>query len=177
MDYRIALQELGIQQLKLSDATEPITADKDLYKIIQVHDYKSISFLRQNPNVKAATTEVIKSFALAYPELLKVGTPEHTQAITIRAAPHANTTGPLQEKFFLNIPAIMGWMYAVIKVFIAEKTAKKFHPMANGANLAAEFKTSGLDVTQLPKEYGGQGGSADGKMKDVPGLINDLKFE
>lgn len=74
MDYRIALQELGIQQLNLSSATEPITAEKDPYKIIQVHDYKSISFLRQNPNVKAATTEVIKKFALAYPELLKVGT-------------------------------------------------------------------------------------------------------
>lgn len=72
MDYRIALQELGIQQLKLSSATEPITADKDPYKISQVHDYKSISFLRQNPNVKAASTEVIKQFALAYPELLKV---------------------------------------------------------------------------------------------------------
>lgn len=72
MDYRIALQELGIQQLKMSSATERITADKDPYKILQVHDYKSISFLRQNPNVKAASTEVIKTFALAYPELLKV---------------------------------------------------------------------------------------------------------
>ncbi|KAJ4397810.1 Non-classical phosphatidylinositol transfer protein (PITP) [Gnomoniopsis smithogilvyi] len=152
MDYRIALQELGIQQLKLSSATEPITAEKDPYKINQVHDYKSISFLRQNPNVKAASTEVIKKFALAYPELLK-------------------------EKFFVNVPAIMGWMYAVIKVFIAEKTAKKFHPMANGANLAAEFKASGFDETQLPKEYGGKGGSGDGKMKDIPGLVNELKFE
>lgn len=71
MDYRIALQELGIQQLKLSEATEPITADKDPYKIMQVHDYKSISFLRQPPAVKAASSEVIKKFALAYPELLK----------------------------------------------------------------------------------------------------------
>ena len=71
MDYRIALQELGIQQLKLSEATEPITVEKDPYKIMQVHDYKSISFLRQPPAVKAASTEVIKKFALAYPELLK----------------------------------------------------------------------------------------------------------
>lgn len=76
MDYRIALQELGIQQLKLSSALEPITAEKDPYKINQVHDYKSISFLRQNPNVKAASTEVIKKFALAYPELLKVSLTE-----------------------------------------------------------------------------------------------------
>lgn len=152
MDYRIALQELGIQQLKLSEATEPITAEKDPYKITQVHDYKSISFLRRPPALMAASSEVIKQFALAYPELLK-------------------------EKFFVNVPALMGWMYAVIKVFIAPKTAKKLHPMANGANLAAEFKTSGLDVKQLPKEYGGEGGPADGKMKDVPGLINELKFE
>lgn len=72
----------------------------------------------------------------------------------------------------------MGWMYAVVKVFIAEKTAKKFHPMANGANLGAEFKASGsLDETQLPKEYGGQGGAGDGKMKEVPGLVDALKFE
>lgn len=74
LDYRIALQELGIQQLKLSEATEPITAEKDPYKIMQVHDYKSISFLRQPASVKAASTEVIKQFALAYPELLKVWT-------------------------------------------------------------------------------------------------------
>lgn len=68
-------------------------------------------------------------------------------------------------------------MYAVIKVFIAEKTAKKFHPMSNGANLAAEFKAGSIDEKQLPKEYGGEGGSGDGKMKDIPGLINELKFE
>ncbi|PSR79998.1 CRAL-TRIO domain-containing protein [Coniella lustricola] len=152
MDYRIALQELGIQQLKLSEATEPITATNDPYRIIQVHDYKSISFLRQNPNVKAAKNEIIKQFSLAYPELLK-------------------------EKFFVNVPAIMGWLYAAIKVFIAEKTAKKFHPMANGTNLAAEFKASGLDEKQLPKEYGGESGSGDGKMKDLPGLVDELKFE
>ncbi|KAG6368582.1 hypothetical protein INS49_002795 [Diaporthe citri] len=164
MDYRIALQELGIQQLKLSEATEPITAEKDPYKIMQVHDYKNISFLRQPPAVKAASSEVIKKFSLAYPELLKA---RHY------SPPHSIPP----EKFFVNVPAVMGWMYAVIKVFIAPKTAKKFHPMANGGNLAAEFKTAGLDEKQLPKEYGGEGGSGDGKMKDVPGLVSELKFE
>lgn len=173
MNYRIALQELGIQQLKLSSATEPITAEKDPYKIIQVHDYKSISFLRQNPNVKAASTEVIKQFSLAYPELLKVSSGPRPLCPVGMPTHRLNE----QEKFFVNVPAIMGWMYAVIKVFIAEKTAKKFHPMANGANLAAEFTTSGLDEKQLPKEYGGEGGSGDGKMKDIPGLINELKFD
>lgn len=180
MDYRIALQELGIQQLKLSSATEPITAEKDPYKIFQVHDYKSISFLRQNTNVKAASTEVIKKFALAYPELLKVSKHLKTLATASRCHTYRGETTDYhhqQEKFFVNVPAIMGWMYAVIKVFIAANTAKKFHPMANGANLAAEFKASGIDESQLPKEYGGQGGSGDGKMKDIPGVVNELKFE
>ena len=72
MEFRIALQELGIKHLKLSEATTPITETNDPYKMIQVHDYKGVSFFRQNPNVKAASTEVIKQFALAYPELLKV---------------------------------------------------------------------------------------------------------
>lgn len=174
MDYRIALQELGIQQLKLSEATEPITAEKDPYKIMQVHDYKSIAFLRQPPAVKAASTEVIKKFSLAYPELLKARNPFPP---VLDSGQNLLTSMTEQEKFFVNVPAIMGWMYAVIKVFIAAKTAKKFHPMANGSNLAAEFKTSGLDAKQLPKEYGGEGGSGDGKMKDIPGLVNDLKFE
>ena len=73
MDYRIALQELGIQKLGLAQATEPITETNDPYKVVQVHDYKGVSFFRQNPNVRAASQEVIKVFATAYPELLKVG--------------------------------------------------------------------------------------------------------
>lgn len=73
MDYRIALQELGLQKLGLTTATEPITADgPDPYRVTQVHDYKGVSFFRQNPNVRAASQEVIKTFSTAYPELLKV---------------------------------------------------------------------------------------------------------
>jgi phosphatidylinositol transfer protein SFH5 len=157
MDYRIALQEAAIQELHLSSATTPITATSDPYKIVQVHDYKSVSFFRPNPNVKAASTEVIKQFATAYPELLK-------------------------EKFFVNVPAVMGWMYALIKLFVAAKTAKKFHPMSNGVNLAAEFRSGGaaggdgLDGKVLPKEYGGTSGSGDGTFTGVEGVVDRLKF-
>lgn len=91
--------ELAIQELSLSTATKPITADWDPYKIFQVHDYKSISFLRQSPQVKAASTETIRVFALAYPELLK-------------------------EKFFVNVPAIMGFMYGVMKLFVAPRPSR-----------------------------------------------------
>jgi hypothetical protein len=132
--WRVALMELALQELSLPTATKPITADYDPYKIYQVHDYKSISFLRQSPQVKAASQETIKVFATAYPELLK-------------------------EKFFVNVPAFMGFVYAFMKLFVAAKTAKKFHPMANGSNLAAEFGDSKVDKLgeKLPKEYGGKG--------------------
>jgi phosphatidylinositol transfer protein SFH5 len=128
--------EDALQCLNIAKATKAITAEHDPYKILQVHDYKSISFLRQSGTVKAASQETIKVFAQNYPELLK-------------------------EKFFINVPVIMGFMYAFMKLFVAAKTIKKFHPMSNGANLAREMGTSSK-VTglgdMLPKEYGGKGG-------------------
>jgi len=135
IEWRVALMEEALQSLDLNKASKPITAEEDPYKLIQVHDYKSISFLRQSPVVKTASTETIKVFAQNYPELLK-------------------------EKFFVNVPAFMGFIYALMKLFVAPKTIKKFHPMSNGANLARELATNtkakGLGDL-LPKEYGGQG--------------------
>ncbi|KAI5859555.1 CRAL/TRIO domain-containing protein [Durotheca rogersii] len=134
MRWRVALMELAVQELSLASATKPITASWDPYKIFQVHDYRSISFLRPSPVVKAASTETIRVFATAYPELLK-------------------------EKFFVNVPAIMGFMYGLIKLFVAPKTIKKFHPMSNGAGLALEFPDSKVPALgeRLPVEYGGKG--------------------
>ncbi|KAL1900580.1 Non-classical phosphatidylinositol transfer protein (PITP) [Sporothrix stenoceras] len=147
LHWRVALMELALQDLGLASATKQITADYDPYKIFQVHDYKSISFLRQSPSVKAASTETIKVFAQNYPELLK-------------------------EKFFVNVPAIMGFVYAFMKLFVAAKTIKKFHPMSNGGGLAAEFGSSAIpDLGQrLPKEYGG-------KAADLKSLGKETKLE
>ncbi|CAK7270883.1 Non-classical phosphatidylinositol transfer protein (PITP) [Sporothrix epigloea] len=135
LNWRVALMELALQELSLATATKAITADYDPYKIYQVHDYKSISFLRQSPHVKAASTETIKVFAQNYPELLK-------------------------EKFFVNVPAIMGFVYAFMKLLVAAKTMKKFHPMSNGVGLAAEFGGSSIKGLgqRLPSEYGGKAG-------------------
>ena len=47
----------------------------------------------------------------------------------------------------------------MMKVFVAEKTRKKFHPMSNGHALAAELgesKVKGLGA-MLPAAYGGKG--------------------
>ncbi|KAI0160758.1 CRAL-TRIO domain-containing protein [Xylariaceae sp. FL1272] len=134
--WRVALMEQAVQELNLNGATQPITSDPDAdpYKMFQVHDYKGVSFLRQAPAVKAASTETIRVFATAYPELLK-------------------------EKFFVNVPALMGFMYGFMKLFVAARTIKKFHPMSNGGNLAKEdFCGSKVPIgAQLPAEYGGKG--------------------
>jgi phosphatidylinositol transfer protein SFH5 len=132
--WRVALMELALKRLSLSTATKPITAEYDPYKIFQIHDYKSISFFRQSQQVKNASTETIKVFAANYPELLK-------------------------EKFFVNVPVIMGFMYGFMKLFVAKKTIKKFHPMSNGKAMVHEFgesKVSSLGE-QLPPDYGGNG--------------------
>lgn len=128
--WRAALMELSVQELDLPSATVPIPADGvDPYRMVQVHDYMNISFLRMDPSVKAASKETIQVFSLAYPELLK-------------------------EKFFVNVPLVMGWVFAAMKLFLAPETVKKFHPLSYGTSLAGECKTFGAE---LPTAYGGKG--------------------
>lgn len=128
--WRTALMELGVQKLNLSGVTAPIPEDgQDPYQMIQVHDYLSVSFLRMDPHVKSASSKTIELFSTAYPELLA-------------------------HKYFVNVPTIMGWMYAAMKLFLAPATLKKFHPMSSGTTLATELPTI---VDTLPKEYGGKG--------------------
>jgi hypothetical protein len=122
--------EMSVHKLNLPTATERIPeAGEDQYQMIQVHDYLSVSFFRPDPNVKKASQEAIRVFSLAYPELLA-------------------------HKYFVNVPALMGWMYALMKLFVAPATLKKFHPMSSGTTLATELP--GL-VSTLPEAYGGKG--------------------
>ncbi|KAK3486701.1 CRAL-TRIO domain-containing protein [Neurospora hispaniola] len=134
VEWRVALMELGLMEINIGGAIKPITADYDPYKMTQVHDYKGISFLRQTDVAKAASKECIKVLGDNYPELLK-------------------------EKFFLNIPAIMGFFYGLMKMFVSKKTLTKFHPMSSGTNLAKEFVNTKVDGLgdKLPAEYGGKG--------------------
>ncbi|KAL2062655.1 hypothetical protein VTL71DRAFT_5727 [Oculimacula yallundae] len=128
--WRAALMELSVRELDLASATEPIPVDGiDPYRMVQVHDYLNTSFLRMDPAIKAASKETIQTFSMAYPELLK-------------------------EKFFVNVPLLMGWVFAAMKLFLAAETVKKFHPLAYGSSLAGELKGWG---TELPVAYGGKG--------------------
>lgn len=143
--WRVALMELAIQDLHLDKATSIIPyhpspspssitteeeEDQDPYQMYQIHDYRHIRFLRMSPTLRAATRKTIDVFSMAYPELLR-------------------------EKFFVNVPAVMGWMFAAMKMVLSRKTTRKFHPIADGANLAREFP--GKLGEQLPRAYGGLG--------------------
>ncbi|KAL7916340.1 CRAL-TRIO domain-containing protein [Trichoderma velutinum] len=128
--WRAALMELGVQQLHLNDITEPLPEDgTDKHQMLQVHDYRSVSFFRMDPAVKAASKETISVFSMAYPELLA-------------------------HKYFVNVPAIMGWMFGAMKLFLAPATLRKFHPMTSGTTLSTELKSI---APSLPQEYGGSG--------------------
>lgn len=98
--------ELSVKELNLQSATEKIPENgPDPYRMIQVHDYLNVSFLRADPAVKSASKQTIQILSMAYPELLK-------------------------EKFFVNVPLIMGWMFTAMKVFLSPETVKKFHPLS-----------------------------------------------
>jgi hypothetical protein len=138
--------ELAVQDLKMKDATEVIEYDgEDPYQMVQVHDYLNVKFFRMDPSVRTATKKVIDVFATAYPELLS-------------------------EKFFVNVPAIMGWMFTAMKLILSRNTTRKFHPITNGTNLAREFSAS--IVEQLPKTYGGKGPELKDSARVVP-LVED----
>jgi hypothetical protein len=130
--WRVALMEMGMQKLNLNAITELIPeGGEDPYQMYQVHDYKSLFFFRMDPAIKPATTETIKVLGMAYPETLA-------------------------DKYFVNVPAVMGWVYAAMKLVLSPATLKKFHPMSDGMSLAAE-KPAIAD--SLPAEYGGKGPS------------------
>jgi len=60
--------ELSLKELDLASATVPIPQNGvDPYKMVQVHDYLDVSFLRMDPAVKAASKETIQIFSMAYP--------------------------------------------------------------------------------------------------------------
>lgn len=115
--WRVGLMERSVQHLNLSAATEPIPdfgAGPDPYQGYQIHDYLQVSFIRQDPVVKAATKKTIDILGHHYPETLS-------------------------RKFFVNVPIIMGWVYQAAKLLVAKETAKKFTVLSYGEQLVSEL--------------------------------------
>ncbi|KAF3479490.1 CRAL/TRIO domain-containing protein [Arthroderma uncinatum] len=147
--WRVALMELAIRELDLDMARTAIPAiGEDSYQMFQVHDYQNVSFLRMSPTIRNASRETINVFSMAYPELLR-------------------------EKFFVNVPVVMGWVFSALKVFLSKNTIRKFHPITNGANLAREFGDAGVE---FPKSYGGKSPELAENAMTV-GLLEDISQE
>lgn len=123
--------ERSIRHLNLANATVPIPdhgqPGHDPYQTVQVHDYLSVRFLRMDPLVRAASRRTIALFQAHYPEMLS-------------------------RKFFVNVPLVMGWMFAAMKAFMAKETARKLTMLSYGEQLVAELGEG------VPTEYGGKGG-------------------
>ena len=129
--WRVGLMELGLEKLNLAAATKPIPdfgQGPDPYQGIQIHDYLSVSFLRQDPHVKAASKKTIDVFSSYYPETLS-------------------------RKFFVNVPVLMGWVFAAFKLVLPKETIKKFTVLSYGNTLNAELGPG------VPEAYGGKGGA------------------
>lgn len=108
--WRVGLMELGLARLDLSSATRPIpdyNDGPDPYQCIQVHDYLSVSFLRQNADAKAAAKKAIEIFQSYYPETLS-------------------------QKLFVNVPIVMGWFYSAMTMVLSKETVKKFKVITYG---------------------------------------------
>lgn len=138
--------EFGTRKLNINEATAPIPeGEEDPYRMVQVHDYLSVAFLRMDPHIKAASKETIQTLSMAYPELLA-------------------------HKYFVNVPAIMSWAFSAMKLFLSPATLRKFHPLSSGTTLATNEMPA--FAASLPKEYGGSGPSVkEGltvKLTDAP---------
>ncbi|KAI5272007.1 phosphatidylinositol transfer protein SFH5 [Aureobasidium subglaciale] len=111
--WRVALMELTIQSLNLSKTTTPIpdhAKGTDPHLAIQIHDYLSISFLRQPAEVKACSQKAIQLFSAYYPETLS-------------------------KKYFVNVPRVMQWMFGAMQMFMAKETLAKMQWMSYGEEL------------------------------------------
>lgn len=118
--WRVALMELTLQQLHLETADKPIPdfgKGPDPYQAIQIHDYLSVSFLRQPAEVKAASQKTIQLFQEVYPETMA-------------------------KKYFVNVPLFMQWMFGAMQMFMAKDTIAKMKWMSYGTELYKDLGTS-----------------------------------
>ncbi|KAI9886839.1 MAG: Non-classical phosphatidylinositol transfer protein (PITP) [Watsoniomyces obsoletus] len=127
--WRVALMERSIAHLELGSAIVPIPdygAGSDPYQMVQIHDYLSVKFLRMDPTIRAASQRTIALFQAHYPELLS-------------------------RKFFVNVPYVMSWIFAVMRLVVASETSRKLTMLSSGESVAYELGDA------VPRTYGGQG--------------------
>ncbi|KAF3932599.1 Patellin-4 [Dactylellina cionopaga] len=129
LTWRVALMEVAIAKLDLSNTTKPIPdfgKGPDPHQIVQVHDYLNTSFLRMDPAAKVASKAAPALFKDYYPEMLS-------------------------RKFFVNVPVVMGWLYKATTMLLSQETVRKFRVLSYGKELHTELGE------EVPEVYGGKG--------------------
>jgi hypothetical protein len=85
--WRVALMESSVAEIGLANATKPIPdygQGVDPYQGFQVHEYLNVSFLRQDPLVKAASKKAIEVFGAYYRES-SMFAPKMTRSNNVRS--------------------------------------------------------------------------------------------
>ncbi|QNP97728.1 Phosphatidylinositol transfer protein SFH5 [Yarrowia lipolytica] len=101
--WRVGIME---RSLALLDFTKPGAGSM----LLQIHDYKNVSFLRLDAETKAASKETIRVFQSYYPETL-------------------------ERKFFVNVPTLMQFVFGFVNKFLSRETVAKFVVYSNGKDL------------------------------------------
>jgi hypothetical protein len=111
--WRVALMEITIAQLNLHTADKVIPdygKGPDPYKAIAVHDYLSVSFLRQPAEIKASSSKIVDMFQRYYPETVSY-------------------------KYFVNVPLVMQWMMGAMKLLLSKDSVRTMTWMTSGSEL------------------------------------------
>nr|XP_023907983.1 phosphatidylinositol transfer protein SFH5-like [Quercus suber]POF16586.1 phosphatidylinositol transfer protein sfh5 [Quercus suber] len=146
--WRVALMELTLEALDLPSATKTIPdygqGTNDPYQAIQIHDYQSVSFFRQPPEIRTSSQKIISLFQAYYPETVSY-------------------------KYFVNVPIVMQWMMGAMKAFMSKDSIQKMTWMTYGTELhkylgndvAKEYGGSGRRLRETGKTviYGSDGTS------------------
>jgi len=102
----------------------------ELDDMIQVHDYDGVSLRSRDANSKNAASEASSIFQGHYPEFL-------------------------HKKFFINVPAILNWMFWLFRPLLSAKTMAKMEVVGTGQHATKKALLPFIDADNLPKRYGG----------------------
>jgi hypothetical protein len=59
------------------------------------------------------------------------------------------------KKFFINVPTILNWIFWVFRPLISANTLAKMSVVGTGHHAIKKALSEYIDVTSLPKRYGG----------------------
>jgi len=98
--------------------------------LTQIFDYGGLGMSNRDANAKKAAAEATKIFQNYYPETL-------------------------HRKFFVNVPAIMAWVFWAFKPLISSATYAKLQMVGKGPETIGKVLLQDIDASELPTEYGG----------------------